>query len=221
VPDAALTKIGGVGTSIASKISSSGGRHGRGRGRVPGEDPAGRPGDREGARHRPEAGTAAQPRSRAYDYYAVTDHAPNLVMQQMTDEKMLAQCAELNELDSRGMTLLHGAELNIASDGSVDWDADFLAGFDMCVASVQTENPNPKRVNLRAPPAPLTALAQRIVCRLPRLVPVGVRMEIVSVRDSSQNAPHRWPADRRSAQSSSRHNEYPRILSARPCSNCG
>ena len=28
-----------------------------------------------------------------YAYYAVTDHAPNLVMQRMTDEKMLAQRA--------------------------------------------------------------------------------------------------------------------------------
>ena len=76
--------------------------------------------------------------ARGYEYYAVTDHAPNLVMQQMTDEKILAQRAELNELDKHGMTLLHGAELNIASDGSVDWDADFLAGFDMCVASVHS-----------------------------------------------------------------------------------
>jgi DNA polymerase (family 10) len=36
------------------------------------------------------------------------------------------------------MRLLHGAELNIAPDGSVDWDGDFLAGFDMCVASVHS-----------------------------------------------------------------------------------
>jgi histidinol phosphatase-like PHP family hydrolase len=79
--------------------------------------------------------------ARGYEYYAVTDHAPNLVMQQMTDEKMLTQRAELNELNELGkygMTLLHGAELNIAPDGSVDWDADFLAGFDLCVASVHS-----------------------------------------------------------------------------------
>jgi DNA polymerase (family X) len=37
------------------------------------------------------------------------------------------------------MVLLHGSELNIAPDGSVDWDADFLSGFDICVASVQTK----------------------------------------------------------------------------------
>jgi DNA polymerase (family 10) len=72
-----------------------------------------------------------------YEYYAVTDHAPNLVMQRMTDEKMLAQRERLAAITST-MVLLHGTELNIAPDGSVDWDEDFLAGFDLCVASVHS-----------------------------------------------------------------------------------
>jgi histidinol phosphatase-like PHP family hydrolase len=77
--------------------------------------------------------------ARGYAYYAVTDHAPNLVMQRMTSEKMLAQRAELRALrDTTELALLHGTELNIAPDGSVDWDADFLAGFDICVASVHS-----------------------------------------------------------------------------------
>ncbi len=77
---------------------------------------------------------------RGYDYYAVTDHAPNLYMQRMTDEKMLAQREQLHALAKRypGMTLLHGTELNIDPDGEVDWPADFLAGFDICVASVHS-----------------------------------------------------------------------------------
>jgi DNA polymerase (family X) len=72
-----------------------------------------------------------------YEYYAVTDHAPNLVMQRMTDEKMLAQREQVSKIQS-SMALLHGTELNIAPDGSVDWGADFLSGFDMCVASVHS-----------------------------------------------------------------------------------
>jgi DNA polymerase (family 10) len=57
----------------------------------------------------------------------------------MTSEKMLAQRAELRALaDTTGMALLHGSELNIAPDGSVDWDEDFLSGFDICVASVHS-----------------------------------------------------------------------------------
>jgi DNA polymerase (family 10) len=37
------------------------------------------------------------------------------------------------------MTLLHGVELNIAGDGSVDYPDDVLAGFDICVASVHSQ----------------------------------------------------------------------------------
>ncbi|MEV6979121.1 DNA polymerase/3'-5' exonuclease PolX [Kitasatospora sp. NPDC093806] len=78
--------------------------------------------------------------ARGYAYYAVTDHAPDLVMQRMTDEKMLAQRARLRELAGRHrrMRLLHGTELNIGRDGTVDWPAEFLAGFDVCVASVHS-----------------------------------------------------------------------------------
>jgi DNA polymerase (family 10) len=60
-------------------------------------------------------------------------------MQRMTDEKMLAQRDQLRALaDTTGMALLHGSELNIAADGSVDWDEDFLSGFDICVASIHS-----------------------------------------------------------------------------------
>jgi DNA polymerase (family X) len=75
-----------------------------------------------------------------YSYYAVTDHAPNLYMQRMTDEKMLAQRERVRELQARypKMALLHGTELNIDPDGNVDWPEEFLDGFDVCVASVHS-----------------------------------------------------------------------------------
>jgi DNA polymerase (family 10) len=83
---------------------------------------------------------------RGYAYYAVTDHGPDLYMQRMTVERMLAQRERVRELDGtyrkrgrqRGMRLLHGVELNIGPDGDVDWPEDFLAGFDLCVASVHS-----------------------------------------------------------------------------------
>ncbi|WDV49736.1 DNA polymerase/3'-5' exonuclease PolX [Streptomyces coeruleorubidus] len=83
---------------------------------------------------------------RGYAYYAVTDHGPNLYMQRMTDERMLAQRATVRQLDGvygrrgrgGGMRLLHGVELNIGPDGEVDWAGEFLAGFDLCVASVHS-----------------------------------------------------------------------------------
>ncbi|TJZ57122.1 DNA polymerase/3'-5' exonuclease PolX [Streptomyces piniterrae] len=77
---------------------------------------------------------------RGLRYYAVTDHAPNLYMQRMTDEKVLAQRERVRELDGRHrkMRLLHGTELNIDPDGNVDWPQEFLRDFDLCVAAVHS-----------------------------------------------------------------------------------
>jgi DNA polymerase (family X) len=82
------------------------------------------------------AAAAAQ----GWDYFAITDHAPDLFMQRMTDEKMLAQREAVHALAERhpGLTLLHGTELNIDGEGAVDWPEEFLAGFDICVASVHS-----------------------------------------------------------------------------------
>jgi DNA polymerase (family 10) len=77
-------------------------------------------------------------RERRYAYYAVTDHAPNLYMQRMTDQKILAQREKLGKLARGKMTLLHGTELNIDPDGGVDWGPEFLEGFDVRVASVHS-----------------------------------------------------------------------------------
>ena len=74
-----------------------------------------------------------------YRYCAITDHAPMLAMQRMTRDKALQQRKELPGLARRhGICLLHGSELNIAADGSLDWDDNFLAGFDVLVASVHS-----------------------------------------------------------------------------------
>jgi len=78
----------------------------------------------------------AAARERGLKYLAITDHAEKLPMQRMTRAKMLKQREALRAIDAGPMTLLHGTELNIDADGNVDWDAEFLAGFDICVASV-------------------------------------------------------------------------------------
>jgi DNA polymerase (family 10) len=93
-----------------------------------------------------------------YEYYAITDHAPDLIMHRMTDEKMLAQREQVRALQAKlqtklqaallgtppALTLLHGSELNIGPDGSVDWPASFLDGFDICVASVHSHFGQPR-----------------------------------------------------------------------------
>ncbi|MBP2703919.1 DNA polymerase/3'-5' exonuclease PolX [Microbispora sp. RL4-1S] len=83
---------------------------------------------------------AAAAAARGYAYYAVTDHAPNLYMQRMTDDKALDQRERVRRLGSAhpGTRFLHGTELNLDPDGEVDWPPEFLAGFDVCVASVHS-----------------------------------------------------------------------------------
>jgi DNA polymerase (family X) len=100
---------------------------------------------------------------KGYEYYAITDHAPNLFFQRMTDEKMLAQREQVRALDAP-LELLHGTELNIAPNGSVDWDESFLAGFDLCVASVHSNFDQPR-----------TEMTRRFVtaCENPRVHIIG------------------------------------------------
>ncbi|MER6996810.1 DNA polymerase/3'-5' exonuclease PolX [Streptomyces sp. NPDC000410] len=103
---------------------------------------------------------------RGYAYYAVTDHAPDLAMQRMTKEKMLAQRERVRELDRehRGMRLLHGTELNIGPEGDVDWPDEFLADFDLCVASVHSHFNQSRR-----------ALTRRLIraCENPYVAVIG------------------------------------------------
>ncbi|MEE8456915.1 MAG: DNA polymerase/3'-5' exonuclease PolX [Acidimicrobiia bacterium] len=78
--------------------------------------------------------------SRGLDYIAITDHAQDLAMNGLSRERMLEQRAVIEEMRSRyrTLTILHGAELNIAPDGSIDYDAEFLADFDFGVASIHS-----------------------------------------------------------------------------------
>ncbi len=128
-------------------------------------------------------GAAAQHR---YAYYAVTDHAPNLYMQRMTDEKMLAQRERVHQLAAAfpKMRLLHGTELNIDPDGGVDWDESFLEGFDVTVASVhshftQTRDEMTRRV-VRAIEHPSVNIIGHLTTRkIGRRDPVDIDLEAV------------------------------------------
>lgn len=79
-------------------------------------------------------------RERGLGYLAVTDHAEDLAFNGVSREGMLAQRRRLREIaDDRGdVQLLHGSELNIGPDGGLDYDTDFLLGFDWCVASIHS-----------------------------------------------------------------------------------
>jgi DNA polymerase (family 10) len=124
--------------------------------------------------------------ARGYAYYAVTDHAPDLPMHRMTDAKMLAQRRSIRDLQVRypDMALLHGSELNIGPDGSVDWDEGFLGGFDVTVASVhshfrQSRDEMTRRV-IRAMENPSVNVIGHLTTRLiGRREPVDLDLEAV------------------------------------------
>ncbi|MFW6010261.1 MAG: DNA polymerase/3'-5' exonuclease PolX [Actinomycetota bacterium] len=96
--------------------------------------------DLSGDGHDPLEQLVAGAVERGLAYLAITDHAEDLRINGVSREQMLEQRRRLRELeDERGdIRLLHGAELNIALDGGLDYDDDFLAGFDWLVASVHS-----------------------------------------------------------------------------------
>jgi len=105
-------------------------------------------------------------RGRGYRFLAVTDHAERLSLGGAGVDALLAQRARLRDLARRlpDVDLLHGAELNIGRDGSLDYDDEFLDTFDVLVASVHE--------GLDQPRAELTARLVR-ACEHPAVNVVG------------------------------------------------
>ena len=82
--------------------------------------------------------TAAQ---RGLEYIAMTEHGENLTINGLSRKQIAEEKLELDQLRQRypRLTILQGSELNIAPDGSVDYDPDYLLeAFDWCVASVHS-----------------------------------------------------------------------------------
>jgi DNA polymerase (family 10) len=76
-----------------------------------------------------------------YEYIAATDHALNLRMVGGLDLGGLErQWAEIDEINAStpGPRILKGIELNIADDGTVDYDEQLLARFDIVLASLHS-----------------------------------------------------------------------------------
>ncbi|MDX1510990.1 MAG: DNA polymerase/3'-5' exonuclease PolX [Nitriliruptorales bacterium] len=78
--------------------------------------------------------------ARGLEYLAFTDHAEDLSINGVSKAGMKQQRGELRTLQEHhpDIRLLHGVELNIDADGSVDYDPGFVQTFDWCVASVHS-----------------------------------------------------------------------------------
>ncbi len=77
-------------------------------------------------------------KARGLKVLAITDHAEGTISGVGRTE-LIAQRARIAALRGElgdSLALLHGIELNIGPEGQLDYDAEFRAGFDWCVASV-------------------------------------------------------------------------------------
>ena len=105
-------------------------------------------------------------RDHGYEYVAITDHSKALSMIQGFDEARVRQSAGEVEAVRRevpGIEVLHGIEVDILPDGSLDLDDETLASLDWVVASLHT------KLNLPADEMTervLKALSHPMVCAM-------------------------------------------------------
>jgi DNA polymerase (family 10) len=87
------------------------------------------------------AGIAKAARAHGYSYAAVTDHTRSLgIAHGLSVERLEKQKEEVAAVNRRlkGFTVLTGAEVDILSDGRLDFPDEVLAGLDVVVASVHS-----------------------------------------------------------------------------------
>jgi DNA polymerase (family X) len=78
-------------------------------------------------------------RQLGYEYIAITDHSERAwSSRKLTAEEVPDQRAEAEFLRQRhrGIQILHGVEVDIMLDGSLDFEDDLLTGFDIVLASL-------------------------------------------------------------------------------------
>jgi DNA polymerase (family 10) len=86
-----------------------------------------------------------------YEYILITDHTAGLgVVNGLTPERIAQQRKEIDKVNARlkkegtRFRVLHGAEVEVRSDGSLDLPDDVLAGLDLVQASVHTSLTQPR-----------------------------------------------------------------------------
>jgi DNA polymerase (family 10) len=82
---------------------------------------------------------AAAALEHGYSYIAITDHsASHGFGNDVQPDELKAQIEHIRGLDIEGITVLAGSEVNIHTDGSLDYEDDLLEQLDWVMASVHT-----------------------------------------------------------------------------------
>ncbi len=80
-------------------------------------------------------------RKRGYTYFALTDHSRGLaVAKGLTMERLMEQKKEIDEINKRltGFRIFQSTEVDIRSDGTLDFTDDILEKLDLVVASIHS-----------------------------------------------------------------------------------
>lgn len=80
-------------------------------------------------------------RDYGYSYIAITDHSKGLgIARGLTEERLLEQKKEVDAINKKlkGFRIIHGIEVDIRSDGSLDISDDVLKELDIVVASIHS-----------------------------------------------------------------------------------
>jgi DNA polymerase (family 10) len=79
--------------------------------------------------------------ARRYEYILITDHSQSLgVTNGLTPERLKKQRIEIDKVNAMGLGIrvLHGSEVEIKADGTLDFPDDVLASLDIVLASLHT-----------------------------------------------------------------------------------
>jgi DNA polymerase (family 10) len=80
------------------------------------------------------------------EWIVLTDHSPSLgIARGLSAERVVEQRAEIDRLnaDLAPFRILHGTEMEVRADGSLDYPDELLAGFDIVVASMHSARNQP------------------------------------------------------------------------------
>jgi DNA polymerase (family 10) len=85
-------------------------------------------------------------RSRGYRWMVLTDHSPSLgIARGLAPERIDEQGRELERLNAElaPFRILHGTEMEVRADGSLDYPDELLSRFEVVIASVHTSRNQP------------------------------------------------------------------------------
>jgi DNA polymerase (family X) len=97
---------------------------------------------------------AVAARAAGHEYMVLTDHSPSLgITRGLTPDRVEAQRAEIARVNAElaPFRVLHGTELEIRADATLDYPDELLARFDVVIASIHTGRAqSPEQLTRRA-----------------------------------------------------------------------